>query len=629
MAKLGIILESETFVFDNAPVDASGEINVGSNKHTESSLNDLANNMSCGNAKFIFDPSDKKIYAHTDETDPELVKNFKDLLANLSNALNVSFSPYTGSLPKPAHSAAVEPKKKQFNVNYDILSVEAEFTPGTKETLKDYLTSLKATIANDKGTLFIPRSSDKKKLVINLLQKDMSDADWDKNYNALKTALRTANDIFSSDSLENEYSESEIARQRIAKMIIAEIENQCSDPKVIADASKLVTSTLKNVATDSSLFNLISKYKNNLSNIQRYVVPAILAKFDYDVKEDRHLHSNLAADKIGSKIETINGVLAGIKKSMIVPSDLTREPNTAIWDKSVIVEFGFPMLNFKSPSLRELASATDKNEKMDLLKHFLYNIAQSGDPLLIDVFMLRNKWRNALFGLQKQFNLLKELSNSSNTDPIIHNYLKVDDVKNLTSGTHKNVECKYIPGTFVSQVESVTSDATPQFEGFLDLFKHKEDFGLSGKGSAPTPEIKKVSIPLKFEFIQQFYTVVDPSTINGISAYMNCVEPTDAFLSESYTSASDSADPDNPIKKKSHEDLTDKASMFRKWIERHDGEPPFYLLMPKQHPKEKLSIHKGSFSDEHDVYMIHTHIQGHHAGYFVDKQLMKELFTYG
>lgn len=189
-----------------------------------------------------------------------------------------------------------------------------------------------------------------------------------------------------------------------------------------------------------------------------------------------------------------------------------------------------------------------------------------------DVPTLYNIFGKAFFRqTTKAYNMLKKILGLS-TVSFIRNYLIVsgDDMDSLLSeNTESDIACRPVS----RKLTSIDTDP----------------------------------ISLAYDYITQYYACLNPLSPNGAKVYMKLGA--------------------NKLDEMQGENIAEKYKAYLTQYQK----PPFYLLIPRQNPRESISATQKPFagSDGHSYHMVKTVYHNNKGVYFLEPSEMEALFTRG
>ena len=127
-----------------------------------------------------------------------------------------------------------------------------------------------------------------------------------------------------------------------------------------------------------------------------------------------------------------------------------------------------------------------------------------------------------------------------------------------------------------SQTESIHGDNDPLLEGWISE-------NVLGKTDSTSAKMFGKPTTLPAVYLRQFYTVLTPSGPTGLHKYARFMTDDD-----NVQMAEKLGDKATEAIKTANRNVKDK--LLQEYINKTNGVPPFYILIPRSNPKERLRV---------------------------------------
>ena len=349
--------------------------------------------------------------------------------------------------------------------------------------------------------------------------------------------------------------------------------------------------------------SVISKASNSAYGISNLIKDFINKFNDTDHAE---LHYPSASDLIRTKDSV------GMIK---VPRGFN-EPPVKLGDHCTTNRFGFPLINFGSDTIKDMLRETDLSYLKQLAIEFVKETKST------DIANSLGS-RIALGGWKRLIKRIRVLGRSK-CIPVAHKPLKINEISEIATLFNGNsdeegnqrIEVRPINTRSANIQESTEQNGTPIVEGLLDKV-------LNGGKKEAKDFIDQDPIEVSVPYLKQFYTVVTPSSPEGLSKYTRYMS--DADISNIKSSISKDA-----FKAASEGGTPFKQALLQAFIKEHKGILPFYILVQRKgSAKEKIRITPKPLLN--DMYFVKSVDQatGNTIGYFVNSDERENLFELG
>ena len=295
------------------------------------------------------------------------------------------------------------------------------------------------------------------------------------------------------------------------------------------------------------------------SIIQTKIIPTLAAAAKIEVPRQVN-------DEKNDSIEDRNGQKVG---AIIIPEGFNQTP-ISLGDTVVTIDFGFPAINFNSVLVKEILAEDDKARLKKLLKAMIDRI--NGTPAA--KALLKFGWFNTRSKLYKVI----KMAATAKGIPMLRRPLKVT-CDELIGESEKN-SIEVIPINQIakneSQTESINGDNDPLLEGWISE-------NVLGKTDSTSAKMFGKPTTLPAVYLRQFYTVLTPSGTTGLHKYARFMTDDD-----NVQMAEKLGDKATEAIKTANRNVKDK--LLQEYINKTNGVPPFYILIPRSNPKERLRV---------------------------------------
>ena len=308
--------------------------------------------------------------------------------------------------------------------------------------------------------------------------------------------------------------------------------------------------------------------------IQSKIIPTIANACGVDVpRQVNDDQRETLKDRNGNKVT---------KSSIVIPEGFNQAP-IDLGDQAISMDLGYPAINFNSELIMEILRESEPHRLKKLLNALIKRI--NGTPAgkaMLSFWGIRAKARSTLYKIIKA-------AATANGVPMLRRPLKASSTTLTERTTDQEIQVTPI-NTMAKQEEVNVNDDNkpnplesiglnvdePLYEGLIDFF------GKTHSESEQQTFLKPTSISARY--LKHFYTILAPSGSTGLHQYTRYMSQDD------FKNIKDTlGDEDLAEIRESNKNINDM--IFMKYLEKTDGIPPFYILVPRTKPtKERLRI---------------------------------------
>lgn len=331
------------------------------------------------------------------------------------------------------------------------------------------------------------------------------------------------------------------------------------------------------------------------SIIQNKIIPT-LTKSCGDIELPRQVNNDQTADLMDR-----NGQKVG---SIIIPEGFNQKP-ASLGDSSVTMDLGFPAINYNSELIKEILTETDRGRLKKLLKALIKRV--NGTPAAKSI--LDFGWFDTR---SKIYKILKTAASAQGI-PMKRRPLKVES--ELIIGNSEEDNINVIPINTIGNREAATesvNEGIPLVEGWFSE-------NVLGKTDSSSEKMFGKEISLPKNYLRQYYTVLTPSGTSGLGQYVKFMTHEDR--ADMFDKLGDEADEITS----SNRNLNDM--IFQHYINKTNGIPPYYILVPRNNPKERIRVCDDTVIN--GQVCIKSLVGKNRDAYFMPEKLVDSLFEAG
>lgn len=296
------------------------------------------------------------------------------------------------------------------------------------------------------------------------------------------------------------------------------------------------------------------------SIIQNKIIPTLVNAFN---------KKNKVKIELGRQFINGNIIVNPDKLKFVIPDGFNKDL-TEIIDDAISNDLGYPVINFKSDLIQQILHETNKQKLKKLLIALTKRI--QGTPA--EKSMMHYGFFGAKTARSTLYKIIKETASASGI-PMVRCPLKAESNDLAKQSDSSNVSVTPI-NTMAAKNESVDdTDYCPLFEGWFSE-------NVLGRGSSKSAQMFNKPVEIPKDYLQQFYTVIPPTTPQGIKYYTKYMSETDRL--KMYDSLDDKSEDIMSSTKNLNEII------LAKYLETTSGVPLYYILAPRSNPKERLRI---------------------------------------
>lgn len=330
-------------------------------------------------------------------------------------------------------------------------------------------------------------------------------------------------------------------------------------------------------------------------------------------------------DKITLPFRTANTANINQETNTVMPKEIPiikipkgfNQPPSVLGEFCTSNRFGFPMINFASGTVKELLKpAEDIGYLKTLVKEFVKEIKNTPIAKALGNRTMFGGWKS----------IIQRVRNCGRAKciPIVHKPLKItggENIETLFNGTQNSLDGGNNT-VFVNPINTRSTQITESVnpideqtltEGLLDKFRGEtqdKNYFMDG------PEIE-VPIP----YLTQFYQINKPSSPQGMEKYTR-------YMSKENLDDICNAIGPEAVEEAKKSNMSFKAAILYTYVKMNDGILPYYILTPRDEPKELLKVTPKPLLN--GMYLVKS-VDGPNkaTGYFISTKEREQLFDLG
>lgn len=330
-------------------------------------------------------------------------------------------------------------------------------------------------------------------------------------------------------------------------------------------------------------------------------------------------------DKITLPFRTANTANINQETNTVMPKEIPvikipkgfNQPPSVLGEFCTSNRFGFPMINFASGTVKELLKpAEDIDYLKTLVKEFVKEIKNTPIAKALGNRTMFGGWKS----------IIQRVRNCGRAKciPIVHKPLKItggENIEALFNGTQNSLDGGNNT-VFVNPINTRSKQITESVnpideqtltEGLLDKFRGEtqdKNYFMDG------PEIE-IPIP----YLTQFYQINKPSSPQGMEKYTR-------YMSKENVENICNAIGPEAVEEAKKSNMSFKAAILYTYVKMNDGILPYYILTPRDEPKELLKVTPKPLLN--GMYLVKS-VDGPNkaTGYFISTKEREQLFDLG